>query len=354
MAMKRANGTGSVYKIGGKRRKPWGARITKGWVIDEATGKAVQQYDYIGTYETRVKAETALNQYLQNPYDLDLQSITFAEVYEKWSEEYYATLKNKSSARSYIAAFNWSKPLHNMRMRDIRVEHMQGTIRDAKIGYATKGRMKSLYNLMYNYCMIHEIVDKNYASLFANKSGNKPDKEKVPFADTEVTKLWEFSDLPFADMVLLDLYSGWRPQELCLIRTCNVNLEEGYIMGGMKTEAGEDRIVPIHPLCMDIVKKRYNPDHEFLFLNEEGKPMTYDQYRGRFRKVMKSCGFVHTPHECRHTFISKAKEMNMNEYVLKLLVGHSIEDVTEKTYTHRKLWQLREAIDLIKYDEPEK
>ena len=30
MAMKRANGDGSVYKIGGKRRKPFGARITVG------------------------------------------------------------------------------------------------------------------------------------------------------------------------------------------------------------------------------------------------------------------------------------------------------------------------------------
>ena len=33
--MKLANGMGSVYKLSGRRRKPWVARKTKGWDIDE-------------------------------------------------------------------------------------------------------------------------------------------------------------------------------------------------------------------------------------------------------------------------------------------------------------------------------
>lgn len=33
--MRNANGFGSVYKLSGKRRKPWIARKTKGWAIDE-------------------------------------------------------------------------------------------------------------------------------------------------------------------------------------------------------------------------------------------------------------------------------------------------------------------------------
>ena len=32
--MKNANGMGSVYKLSGKRRKPWIARKTKEWHID--------------------------------------------------------------------------------------------------------------------------------------------------------------------------------------------------------------------------------------------------------------------------------------------------------------------------------
>ena len=50
-------------------------------------------------------------------------------------------------------------------MKDIRVEHLEGTIRDATVGSATKGRIKSLFNMMYRYAMKHEIVQKDYAQL---------------------------------------------------------------------------------------------------------------------------------------------------------------------------------------------
>ena len=138
MAMKRANGDGSVYKIGGKRRKPFGARITVGWQIDPNTGSARQIYQSIGTFASRVEAETALNNYLQNPYDIEAHKITFSGVYDLWSAEYYETLKNPSSARSYKAAYNYCSPIYDVRMRDLRVSHLQGVIKDADVGESTK------------------------------------------------------------------------------------------------------------------------------------------------------------------------------------------------------------------------
>ena len=47
-------------------------------------------------------------------------------------------------------------------------------------------------------------------------------------------------------------------------------------------------------------------------------------------------------------FITLAKECNMNEYILKLIVGHAIKDVTEKVYTHRTMEQLKGEIEKIK------
>lgn len=68
--------------------------------------------------------------------------------------------------------------------------------------------------------------------------------------------------------------------------------------------------------------------------------MTYDKYRGRFVKAMKRLKLTHRPHETRHTFITKAKECHVNGYILKLIVGHAITDITEKNYTHRTMEQL--------------
>ena len=65
---------------------------------------------------------------------------------------------------------------------------------------------------------------------------------------------------------------------------------------------------------------------------------------------MMKLNLKHKPHDTRHTFINDAKAANMNEYVLKIIVGHVIEDVTEAVYTHRTVDQLRE--ELIKIDLP--
>ena len=64
-------------------------------------------------------------------------------------------------------------------------------------------------------------------------------------------------------------------------------------------------------------------------------------------KVMGKLKLSHRPHDTRHTFITLAKDAGMDEYIIKLIVGHSIEDVTEKVYTHRTMEQLHTEIEKI-------
>ena len=349
MAMKRANGDGSVYKLGGKRRKPWAARVTVGWNLDPNTGQIRQVYQSIGTFATRPEAETALNSFLQNPYDIEKHKITFSGVYDLWSAEYYATLKNDSSARSYKAAYKYCEAIYNVRFRDLRVSHMEGVIRDADVGEATKGRIKSLFNLMYKYALKHDIVEKDYSALFVHKIGKRNKSTRVPFKNSEVHRLWKIQNFGVADMILFSLYTGFRPTEVLLIETRNVDVERWRIKGGMKTEAGTDRIVPVHEMIRPIVSAHYNPDNKYLFPNERNEFMTYDQYRGRFKKVMRQLGIVHTPHEARHTFISCAKHFRVEDNLLKAVVGHKIRDVTEAVYTHRPFDDYVEAVAMISY-----
>ena len=56
---------------------------------------------------------------------------------------------------------------------------------------------------------------------------------------------------------------------------------------------------------------------------------------------------THRPHETRHTFITKVKSCGVDEYILKLIVGHAIEDITEKVYTHRTMEQLKSEMEKI-------
>ena len=47
-----------------------------------------------------------------------------------------------------------------------------------------------------------------------------------------------------------------------------------------------------------------------------------------------------------HHYQSKA--VDMNEYILKLIVGHAVEDITEKTYSHRTIEGLHRGVQKIK------
>ena len=356
--MKLPNGYGTVTRLPGKRRNPWRVRKTDKWIIDPDTGRARQTFVNIGYFPTRQEALQALADYNADPYDLKTDTITFAEVYERWSKDYFPTLANNSSVRTITAAYNYCSPLYQTRMRDLRVNHLEQTILNAQVGDSTKGRIKSLFNMMYRYALAHEIVSRDYASLmFANGNPIKREsqKEAVPFSPEEISLLWDsLGIVPFVDMILIGIYSGWRPQELAILKIADIDLEAGTMRGGLKTDAGKNRIVPIHPIIKPLIENRMNEakllKSDFLFNDpngQQGTVLTYDKYRGRFSKVMTSLKLSHRPHETRHTFISLAKMCHMDEYILKLIVGHAITDITEKTYTHRTMEQLRIEIEKI-------
>lgn len=351
--MRMGNGNGCVYKMKDKRRKPWRAVITSNIEYDEKKGKAVQKRRVIGNYATQKEAVEALAEYLKNPYDIDANKITFAEVYERWSEEHFKEIV-PSAARTWRSAFSYFKPIYDIRFLDIRPNHIEGCIKDAEVGSSTKQRMKSLCNMLYRYALKYEIAAVNYADLCDSVKKGKPQIIRVPFTDEEERTLWENLTFPFVDMVLIGIYSGWRPQELAILKIADVDLDERVFSGGLKTDAGRNRTVPIHDKIYDLVKKNYEKavsmESEFLFNDENGQQgtfLTYDKYRGRFNKINKKFHFAHRPHDTRHTFITKGKKSKMDEYLLKIIVGHEISDVTEKVYTHRSLEELRNEIRKI-------
>lgn len=52
--------------------------------------------------------------------------------------------------------------------------------------------------------------------------------------------LWDnLHQIPFVDMILIEIYSGWRPQELAILKMKDVDIKAGTMRGGLKTEAGK-------------------------------------------------------------------------------------------------------------------
>lgn len=376
MAGKRSNGEGSISYD--KRRKRYRAKVTIGWELNEETGRSKQIVKTLGSnYKTKGEASAALAQYLKNPFDLNNKDITFSQLYEKWYKDWI----NEHESHKYRikAAYKYCSSIYNKKVREITVLDMKNCIYKGTVistrgknkgeeQYAspsTKESIKYLFNHIFAYATEARLIERNYAKDFSldkkvQKEKELNHKEKKPFSEEELKKLWKSIEfVPFADIIVYACYSGWRPSELVQLKVDDVDLENGFIKGGIKTSAGKNRLVPIHPLVMSIVQKYYEQaisvNSQYLFndvTKKKGIGLSYDQYLTRFNNVMSSLHFRKeiTPHYTRHTFITKAKskEVNMNEYVLKLIVGHDIGDLTEHVYTHREIEDLKEEMNKIK------
>lgn len=344
--MKHANGAGSVTRLKDRKNKPWKAVVTKGFVYDTATGRLKQQRKVLGCFRTRTEAENALADYRRNPYDLDARKLTFADVYEKWSAIHFEKI-SASKARGYKSAYSHAQPLHRLVFAKIRPHHIEQCMAEAEVGSATKNSIKQLCNQLYKYALKNEICTTNYASMCDGVKQDAPTIQRIVFTAAEELLLWDNIDFPFVDMVLIGIYSGWRPQELAILKKEDIDIDQSIIRGGIKTASGKNRVVPIHSKILPLIEKRMENGQKTLFLDENKKPMNYNKYYKRFEKICTHLGMKHTPHDTRHTFVTRAKEAGVNEYILKLIVGHSIEDITEKIYTHRQIEELKTAIELI-------
>ena len=68
--------------------------------------------------------------------------------------------------------------------------------------------------------------------------------------------------------------------------------------GGIKTKAGKNRIVPIHPKIRPLIERRLAEGGPRL-ISYNGKVCNQTQYRIFWADIMKALKLNHTPHEHR-------------------------------------------------------
>lgn len=362
------NGFGQISEMKGHNlRNKYRAMVTVGKRSDgRPIVKPLKPKSHFATYN---EAYAALVEYNKNPYDLN-DELTVKQLYDKWTESYFPTLKSSSSIRTITSAWAYCSSVYDMRAKDLRARHIKGCMDDGTVnikGVEThptsniKSRIKSMFNLMLDYALEYELVDKNYSRTFnvsdeILQESEDAKREHLPFTDEEMQILWNNVNIKqYVDVILIQCYSGWRPQELGLLRLENVDFDRWLFTGGMKTEAGTNRIVPIHPRIRDLVKANYNEaielGSEYLInctdttTHRSSLMMTYDKYQKRFVKIRDDLKLnsLHRAHDGRKHFVTMAKKYDLDEYAIKYIIGHKINDLTERVYTEREIdWLVSE------------
>ena len=353
------NGFGQITKITDRNlNKPFRVMVTVG-KDDKGRPicKTLKPNAYFTTYN---EAYEALVEYNKDPYDL-ITSITMKQLFDKWISEHET--KNPKSIKNIKLAWVYCEQIYNINVQTVCSRHIRAlfkepykTVGDEKVlaRPATSQLLKSTMNQLCDYAVSLDLMTKNYAREIFMAS-NHEEKHHKSFTEKEMKSLCELAETDrSAKMVVFQCYMGWRPSEMLNIRRENVNLQDMTIIGGSKTKAGMNRVVPIHSRIQSIFMEFWNNSvgSEWLFPSpcKQGDHLTYYAYQKNFNSVMEKCHCEdgHLPHDCRKQFTTMAKDARVDEYAIKRIVGHSITDITESTYTDRPVSWLREEIEKIK------
>ena len=326
--MKNPNGYGSVSKLSGKRRRPFIVRITTGFDIN---GRQIMKV--LGYYHTQAEAIKALANYNDNPYDINLNDITLKEILDRFMENKKGEVE-KSSLKSYRVWYNYLRPLYSKRMSHLSTGSLK--------------LVKSFIRMLFKDAMEMDIISKDYSEYIKLPKYKKVIERKI-FTEEEIVLLWDnIKIMEYADTILILIYTGMRINELLKLEKKNVNLENNTIIGRSKTDAGKNRIIPIHPKILPLIIKRMGNKTEYLIPNRTGRNYyEYNNFRqNEFVKIMEQLGMEHTIHDTRHTFATMISDVSDNENAITGIIGHTNINMTKK-YTHTNIEKMRKEMEKI-------
>ena len=247
-----------------------------------------------------------------------------------------------------------SAPLHDMKFVEIKLDHLQQCADESGKNTPTLKTLKNLWGLMWDYAVIHEIVTPDKRDIIKyvdiNKAGNPNAYNRKPFTKKEVKTVWKWKDSnDYFKVVLMLIYSGVRISELLDLKKENVNLEEKWFdVIASKTEAGI-RKVPISEKVLPFFQEWMDKnDCEYLLSTPDGKHFEYRNYYDSYwMPLMEQMGMFHRPHDTRHTCVSLLADAGVDERMVKKIVGHKGQGVTQTVYTHFEIEALLDAINKI-------
>lgn len=357
---KRENGTGSIVK----RKLSNGIRYyayAPGRCGTDECGKFKIVRIFIGSFEKKSAAREALDEWIKHP--TEKINYTLEDVYNDWKPAAFdvispQTRTNYETCWQKIKAFG-DPSIVKKQIREITTGELRLILkfysepRLNEDGMETKGlsksyisKMKALLTQLYRHSVENNIVDRNYAELV--KLPKMEDGEKRAFSDTEFAVLEKgYASVPGGDAVYALCYLGFRVSEFCELTVFSYDQKNKTLTGGMKTEAGKNRIVPIHKKIQPIVERWASKNGDALYCDENGKAYNKDSFRNKIWKpVMKALMLPDdlTPHSARHTCATLLAAGGARPEDIQRILGHSDYSVTANTYINQDVNTLSAAI----------
>ena len=323
---RRPRGTGSVWKDSRNKNRPFVAVAADG--------------TRIGSYATSSDAVKMLDEVNASKISPERQTYTLADVYERWSKVHFPKITVKAQ-QSYANAYRKAECLHNRRIAELKTEDYQQILSKMNDEGASRSlceKQRQLFSQLCQYAINQDIIHTNYSTALVLPDPSAP-KTRVLSADEVRLIKSKVDDARLgetAKIAMVLIYTGLRLNELLLCLRKDVHADEGYMIGGEKTDAGRERVVPLHPDIMPYIRHWLDGNETpYLIPSKCGLPRDHNNVRKSFNSLMSKLGIEGvTPHTCRHTAATKLAECKVPPEVTKQILGHADITTTLNIYTH--------------------
>ena len=343
----RGNGQGTAYRRG----RTWTACITIGWKTTP-TGRAQAVRRTKGGFSTKREALAYCQQLKDAP--VEKPKMTLQQVYDAWLPAHESRV-SKSTVDCYRAAYKYFDALRFRLLCDIDVDELQDCMDACPRARRTRENMKAVIGLLYKYAIPRHQATMNLAEYLHTGDNDKSTRPAFTAEQVELIHQ-QIGVTPYADVVYVLIYTGFRPAELFSLT--KDNYKDGILYGGIKTAAGKDRAVPVSPKVLPIIEERVANCHTFLFPRDNGEQMSVAYFRDYcFYPVLAAAGIqplptadhpaYYTPYSARHTFANLLKGATGSDVDKAKLIGHADYSTTKKMYQSAELEAMRKIIESL-------
>lgn len=374
---KRANGEGSVRQD--KKTGRWEAALTIGY-----NEKGQQRFKYFSA-KTQKEALKKLNDYkeqMNKGLAVENNQITVGEWIDYWYDNYVAgkvKIKTRcdyeSSARCHIKPY-----LGRIKLTELKGMHVQefynelsksGRL-DKKGGLAPKTirNIHIAFHRALEQAVHNDLIIKNPSK---GVSLPKDTKKPIEILSQEEQKqlVGKCFDHPWGMAIFLTLYSGMRLGEVLGLTWKDVNFEQNCIsinkqvgriqnfdpkvesktllcIRNQTKTSSSNRVIAIASIVMEKLKEHktsqethrkkwkggYN-NLNMVFCREDGNLVDPKTFQDFYLSTLKKAGIGHKRfHALRHTFATRAMEVNSHIKAVSNILGHASIQITLDTYSH--------------------
>lgn len=217
----------------------------------------------------------------------------------------------------------------------------------------TKRKIASL-KAFFHYCEFYEFIERNPFDKIQIRFREPVILPKtIPLQTLELflstiynqrqlttTSYQQKNALRDAAVIELLFATGIRISELCSLKSCDVNLNDNFVLiygkgsKERKLQIGNDNVLKtLNEYKNTFSKEIENCGH--FFANQSGKPLSDQSVRRMIQKYASLAGIDQhiTPHMFRHTFASSLLDADVDIRYIQEMLGHS-SITTTQIYTH--------------------